>query len=82
MPPPSYPPTALGDGVVLVEVLVGTGGEVRTARVVRSSGAGFNSSATRSTVRWRFQVGRNGPAPTLAYLIFGFRQPVVVVPRQ
>lgn len=77
-PPPAYPPTALGDGVVLVEVVVGETGDVQAAKVVRSSGAAFDSSAVQSAGRWQFRRAGSGESrPTLAYLIFGFRQPVV-----
>lgn len=82
--PPAYPPTALGDGVLLVEVLVDADGKVRTATVLRSSGAAFDSSAIRAAVSWRFRPGRRGnvPTPALAYLVLGFRRPVVsIAPR-
>lgn len=78
--PPPYPPNALGDGVVLVEVLVGTTGEVKAATVIRSSGTAFNSSAIQAATKWRFRpaLREKVPVPSFAYLIFGFRQPVVV----
>ena len=81
-PPPSYPPRALGDGVVLVEVLVARDGRVRTATVVRSSGTGFNASAVRSAMRWRFRPARRRgvSVPAFVYLVFGFRQPVISPP--
>lgn len=79
--PAAYPPRALGDGVVLVEVLVNADGLVRVATVIRSSGTGFNASAIASATRWRFHPARRGeiPTPTFAYLVFGFRAPVVIV---
>jgi TonB family protein len=82
-PAPAYPPRALGDGVVLLELLVGMSGEVRTAHIMRSSGTGFNSIAMRTAARWQFRPARRGggPVPAFAYLIFGFRQPVVADPR-
>jgi TonB family protein len=78
--PPAYPANALGDGVVLVEVLVGTSGEVKAATVIRSSGTGFNSSAIQAATEWRLRpaLREKVPVPSFAYLVFGFRQPVVV----
>lgn len=78
-PPPPYPPTALGNGIVLVEVLVGSKGDVRAATVVGKSGTAFDVSAIRSATRWRFRPARRdrAPVPVYAYLVFGFRQPVV-----
>lgn len=82
-PAPSYPPTALGNGVVLVEALVGPDGGVRTATALRSSGRSFDSSAIQSAVRWRFRPARRSgsPVPAVAYLVFGFRQPIVPATR-
>ena len=71
--PPAYPPNAVGDGVVIVEMEVGTDGAVSRASVVRSSPP-FDGPATEAALRWRFQPATTGP--TLAYAIFGFRQPV------
>lgn len=74
----AYPPRAVGDGVVVLEILVTATGEVAEARVARSSGAAFDSSALRTGLRWQFYPAPpSAPRPTFAYLIFGFRQPVV-----
>ena len=77
-PPPGYPANALGDGVALVEVLVGTAGEVKAATVIQSTGAGFNPSAIQTATQWRFRPARRDgvPVPSFAYLVFGFRQPI------
>lgn len=82
-PSPSYPPRAISDGVVVVEALVARDGGVRAATVVRSSGTGFNAGAVQAAVRWRFRPARRGDVsvPAFAYLIFGFRQPVIPPPR-
>jgi TonB family protein len=75
---PAYPAIALGDGVVVVEVAVGTEGEVRSARVVLSA-AGFDAAAMDAARRWRFRPASRAddqPVPSVAYLVFGFRSPV------
>jgi TonB family protein len=76
---PRFPPNALGDGVVIVVVLVGVDGDVRSAAVVRSTASGFNDSAMKAASAWRFRpAARQGrPALAYAYLVFGFRQPVI-----
>jgi TonB family protein len=78
---PPYPPRAIGDGVVLVEVLVDVDGRVRQARII-SGAAGFDRPALDAAGRWSFRSARwNGRAvEAYAYLVFGFRQPVVVAP--
>jgi TonB family protein len=76
--PPAHPPQVLGDAVVVVEVLVDAEGTVRDA-AVRSPATGFDGSALDTARRWRFAVasGEEMPSPAYAYLIFGFREPVV-----
>jgi TonB family protein len=77
-PLPGYPPRAAGDGVVVVEMRVTAEGTVTAARVVRSAGTAFDSTALQHARRWRFSpASSSAPRPTLAYVIFGFRQPVV-----
>ena len=80
-PVPSYPVTAVGSGVVVVEVEVGPTGSVATARVIRAS-PGFDRTAADVARHWRFRpptrLGR--PVPSLAYLVFSFREPVVAAP--
>jgi TonB family protein len=79
MPSPGYPPQALGDGVVVVELLVTDQGQVAARRVVRSAGAAFDASALHAARQWQFSPAPpSAPRPTLAYVIFGFRQPVVL----
>lgn len=81
--PPAYPPRALGDGVVLVEVLVAADGTVTQAKIAQSA-PGFDASATAAALRWSFRPARRRGAstPAFAYLLFGFRAPVVVGPRR
>lgn len=75
---PRYPPTALGDGIVLVEVRVGSDGLVNLASVV-STPSGFDESAIQAARRWRFRPATRagGPIAAFAYLLFGFRAPVI-----
>lgn len=74
---PPYPPPAMGDAVVIVEVRIGDNGGVRGATVVRSA-PGFDAAATDVAWQWRFRPAvRDGrPVPAIAYLVFGFRAPV------
>jgi TonB family protein len=77
MTPPVYPPKALADRVVLVEVAIESDGTVEAARAVRSV-AGFDEAATRAALQWKFRPARRDgrPVPSFAYIVFGFRQPV------
>jgi TonB family protein len=76
--PPAYPVRALGCGVVVVEVEVGPSGEVRSARAVGERTA-FHGTAEQAARAWRFLPGRREgqPVATLAYVVFGFPEPVV-----
>jgi TonB family protein len=75
-PAPDYPPDGLMDAVVLVEALVQSDGTVKQARAVRSV-AGFDEAATKAAMRWKFRPARREgkPVDSLAYIVFGFRQP-------
>lgn len=77
--PPFYPPTAVGDGVVVVEVHVDAKGKSDEISVVRSGG-GFDGAALEAARQWTFEPAmREGVAvPAYVYLLFGFRQPVVI----
>jgi TonB family protein len=74
--PALYPPQARADAQVLVELTVGADG-TPSAQVARGA-AGFHEAALQAARQWRFRAG-----PGRAYVVFGFRQPVVVpvVPR-
>ncbi|MFQ5790368.1 MAG: TonB family protein [Acidobacteriota bacterium] len=74
---PPYPPRALGNRVVLVEVEVGEAGQVAEARVVRSA-TGFDVASLKAARQWKFRPARREGAPSvaLAYIVFGFREPV------
>jgi TonB family protein len=74
---PRYPPRALSDAIVLVEVLVGVDGRVQDAAVLQG-GTGFDEEALATAREWGFRPARRSGqlVPTYAYLVFGFRQPV------
>jgi TonB family protein len=76
--PPAYPVRALGCGVVVVEVEVGPSGKVRSARAVGERTA-FDGAAEQAARAWHFLPGRREgqPVATLAYLMFGFPEPVM-----
>jgi TonB family protein len=73
---PAYPLQALFDGIVLVEMAVTTTGTVSEAKVL-GPGSGFEQVALDAVRDWRFTPTR---LPSYAYVIFGFRQPVIVQP--
>lgn len=74
---PPYPPTAVGDAAVIVEVEVDETGGVASARVVGSPG-GFDEPALEAARGWRFRPARHEGADVAArgYLVFVFRAPV------
>jgi TonB family protein len=74
---PTYPPNALFEGVVAIQVEVDAGGGVESAAVL-SSGQGFDSVALEAARQFRFEPAkRQGhPIPAYAVVIFGFAQPV------
>ena len=77
-PAPPHPASAVGDGVALIEVEVNQQGTVSTARVATAT-PGFAAAALRTARRWQFQPATRGerPVPSVAYLVFSFRAPVV-----
>ena len=80
-PIPPYPPRARGDGTALVEVEVNRQGSVAEGRVVTAS-QGFAPTALNTARRWRFQpaIHRGQAVPSVAYVVFSFRAPVIVPP--
>jgi TonB family protein len=75
---PRYPPLAVGDSLVLVEVLVGPDGHVRAADIEDGAAPVFNDEALLAARNWVFRPAHhNGdPVSAYAYLAFGFRQPL------
>ena len=76
---PWYPPLALAGGVVMLEVQVRPEGSVSKAAVIRS-GPGFDSAAIDAIRQWTFRPARLGGSPvsSVAYVVFGFSQPIIV----
>jgi TonB family protein len=78
---PPYPPLAREGGSVLVEVRVDSQGRVVDAKAVRRAPP-FDEPALAAARQWTFRpasVSRSG-VDTLAYIMFGFRQPVTTGP--
>jgi TonB family protein len=75
--PAAYPPRAVGDGAVLVELTIDEVGILTDAQVKVSSPA-FDAVALDAARSWFFVAARrHGNAVTThAYLLFAFRQPV------
>ena len=80
-PTPPYPPRAQGDGTAVVEVEVNRQGTVAEGRVVTAS-QGFAPTALNTARRWRFRPATHGgqAVPSVAYVVFSFREPVIVPP--
>jgi len=76
---PPYPPRAIGNHLVLVEVRVGTGGNVADAKVIGST-SGFDDAALKAARQWTFRPAEVGGerVSAFAYLMFGFREPVTI----
>jgi TonB family protein len=74
---PAYPVNALSDGVVLLEVNVGSQGGVDGIGVVRSSPA-FDQAAITAASALAFAPGRvhGRPAAARVYVVAAFRQPL------
>jgi hypothetical protein len=67
--PASYPPLAFGSSQVLVEFIIAADGTF-TAEVAGEADSPFKEAALEAARKWRFRpVG----APSLAYVVFGFR---------
>ena len=76
---PPYPPQARGNAVVIVELVIDTNGGVQSATVAAST-PGFDEAALGAARTWRFRpASREGtPVASSAYLVLGFREPVIV----
>jgi TonB family protein len=75
---PPFPPLARADGVVLVEVRVEPSGRVSDARICQSARP-FDEPALAAARQIAFRSARHNGAPVaaLAYIAYGFRQPVL-----
>jgi hypothetical protein len=74
-----FPPAALMGGVVLIETTVGLSGRASQNRVIQSAPP-FDFLATAALDQWTFRPARirGVLTPAIAYILFGFRQPVIV----
>lgn len=74
---PAFPPNALMDGVVVVELAVGPDGAASRPRVVRSSSA-FDQPTLDAVAGLRFRPARvhGRTAPSFVYVVAAFRQPI------
>lgn len=77
---PRYPPLAVGNSLVLVEVLVGPDGHVRAADIAEGTAPVFNDEALRAARNWVFRPAhhKGDPVSAYAYIAFGFRQPLAI----
>lgn len=75
--PPPYPPKALLSGTVLLEVRVDAEGAIDNVTVLRAVPP-FDDPAVSTVRDWVFRPAqRNGVrAPSVVYVVFGFRAPV------
>jgi len=78
---PPYPPLARDSGSVLVEIRVDSRGDVADVRTIRSSPP-FDEPAMAAARGWKFRPARRSgrSIDAIAYIIFAFRQPVIVTP--
>jgi len=74
---PAFPAKAIASGLVLVEADVASTGAVADARLIVSA-PGFDEPALNAARQWTFRPARlhGRAAPSVVYLLFGFRQPV------
>lgn len=74
---PAYPPNALVDGVVMLELAVAGDGSLARVRVVQPA-AGFDQAALDAARTIRFRPARvhDRPATALVYVVMAFRQPI------
>jgi TonB family protein len=79
---PAYPPKAVGDGFVLIEIEMDAHGQPQKHRVV-SPPSGFDRAALDAVRAWQFDPPQRpeGPEPVFVYALVGFRAPVVVPTR-
>jgi TonB family protein len=75
---PPYPPLAVGDGVVVVEISVGADGSILSV-VPLTPASGFDSAALDAARQWTFRAAeRNGERVAgCAYVLFGFVSPAL-----
>jgi hypothetical protein len=76
---PAYPPTAIGDRIVLVEIEMSGHAKPRAYRIVGPR-SGFDTAALDAVRSWRFGAPTlDVPDPLFVYAMVGFRVPLVPV---
>jgi len=75
--PTAYPPRAVRDGTVVIELELGIGGVVQGAKVM-SRPSPFDNAALDTARGWRFGVPRDptGAEQIFVYAVVGFREPI------
>jgi TonB family protein len=77
---PLHPPTASlhMSQTVVVEVEVGANGDVISSKVIRPA-EGLSAAAQDAANKWKFRPARRNAIPvrSFAYIVFGFREPVL-----
>jgi outer membrane biosynthesis protein TonB len=74
---PAYPPTATGNGIVLVEIEMTGRAQPRTYRIVGPP-SGFDTAALDAVRAWRFEAPQFADASDrlFVYAVVGFRAPL------
>jgi TonB family protein len=74
---PAYPPTAIGDGVVLVEIDMSAQAKPCGYRIVGPA-SGFDAAALDAVRLWRFGAPQAADAKDrlFVYALLGFRAPL------
>ena len=75
--PANFPPLARQAGLVLIETTINVDGRPTGSRVLKSDPP-FDQAALEALSGWRFRSARvaGSTTPVLAYVAFGFREPV------
>jgi TonB family protein len=75
---PAYPPTAAGNGIVLIEIEMTAGADPRGSRIL-SPASGFDHAALDAVRAWRFSPPRGADVAgqVFVYAVLGFRAPLV-----
>jgi len=78
---PPYPPRAVGDGTVVVEIALRLSDGTREYRVVGAA-SGFDEAAIDAVRAWRFAAPRAAGSRdrVFVYAVIGFRAPLVPAP--
>jgi len=75
---PSYPADTVAGGTVVLNVTVGSNGEVKNVQVLQGA-SGFTQQAVATVKKWKFAPARLDGRPVMASLpvAFSFSQPIV-----